>query len=379
MFAGFRLTADPLGYNIVFIPSTVADPASLNVSPNVDYYSILISGIFLDRDDSFFKKNNVAVVVTLTVEGKELTLPVYAKHDPGVSGLLGIHNYSLLTAIPASGGVTQIGIEIRRRNLDDPVKKVLDYASSSDVDGLLKTYASSAMPYVSMFGGLAKSLYATFGTPADGDLLFSTEKISLTQSPAAGTDAFRLRDSVFLVYKSNTTLVDSKLHLDNSGNIICAYADGDRALQGFPWVAIRVQRFPKRLDYANRDWYLRFQESYQQILSADSADFKDADKTSADARVLLFADKDFTLAQKQQEAADWKVTLEASKRTAQLGRARELVTARESARRPLATLKSGETPVTAQTLIASPGTPVPAGATTIDITSLKSAVQAIQR
>lgn len=141
-----RMVADPLGYKILFIPSNAADPGTLNVAPNVDYYSILISSVFLDRNDSFFTKNNVALVATLIVDGKELTLPVYAQHDPGVSGLLGIHNYSLLTSIPASGSVTQIGIEIRRRNLDDPVKKVLDFASSSDVDGLLKTYAASALP-----------------------------------------------------------------------------------------------------------------------------------------------------------------------------------------------------------------------------------------
>jgi hypothetical protein len=373
------MAADPLGYKILFLRSSVADPLTLDVAPNVDYYSILVSSVFLDRDDSFFKKNNIAVVATLTVDGKELTLPVYAKHDPGVSGLLGIHNYSLLTSIPASGGITQIGIEIRRRNLDDPVKKVMDFATSSDVDGLLKTYAASAMPYVTMFGALAKSLYATFGTPADGETLFSTEKISLTQSSGAEPDSFRLRDSVFLIYRSDTTLVDSKIHLDNSGNIICSYPDGDRELGGFPWVAIRVQRFPKRVDYANRDWYVRFQEAYQQILNADGSDFKDADKTSGDARVLLFADKDFTLAQKQQEAADWKTTLDAAKRTAQAGRGRDLVTARESARMPLTGLKTGETPVTARSLVTAAGTPAPFGATTVDITKLKAAVQAISR
>jgi hypothetical protein len=377
LFASLPVAADPLGYKILFLRPTAADPATLDVAPNVDYYSILISSVFLDRDEGFFKKNNVAVVAALTIDGREFTLPVYAKRDPGVSGLLGIHNYSLLTSIPASGGVTQVGIEMRRRNLDDPVKKVMDFAASRDMDGLLKTYAASAVPYVSMFGALAKSLYASFGSPADGEILFSTEKISLAQSPAAEPDSFRLRDSVFLIYRSDVTLDDARLHLDNSGNIICSYPDGDRALQGFPWVAIRIQRFPKRLDYANRDWYLRFQEAYQQVLSADGSGFADSERTSAGARVLLFADKDFTLAQKQQEAADWKATLDAAKRTAQLGRGRDLVTARESARRPLTALKLGETPVTTHSLVSAPGTRVAPGSTTIDITRLKAALQAV--
>src|SRR5271166_4973040 len=88
------LAADPLGYKVLFIPSNAPDPVTLNVAPNVDYYSVLIDSVFLDRNDSFFTKNNVALVATLTVDGRELILPVYAKHDPGVSGLLGIHNYS---------------------------------------------------------------------------------------------------------------------------------------------------------------------------------------------------------------------------------------------------------------------------------------------
>jgi hypothetical protein len=365
------LAAEPLGYKIIFVPAGGSNQPDLAVTPNVDYYSVLISSVFLDRDDRFLTKNNIAVVATLTVDGKDLTIPVYAKHDPGVKGLLGIHNFSLLTAIPATGTITQIGIDIRRRNLDDPVKKVLDFAANSDNDTLLKTYAANAVPFVSLFGGLAKGLYSTFGTQADGEILFSSEKITLAQGDAVAPDAYRLRDATFLVYKNTMTLVDTALHLDNSGNVIYHDTAGDQPLQGFPYVAIRIQKFAKRQDFANRDWYSRYETAYQQILNGDGNDFKDADKTSNDARVLLFADKDFTLAQKASEASDWKTTLEKAKMAAQAGRTHELVTALESARQPLASLQSGENAVTTRRVISAPGTH---STMTLDIQKLKRAV-----
>ncbi len=58
-----------LGYQNFFIAGS-PDPKNTLIETNKDYYSVYLFSVFLDKDESFFKKNNLAVLVNLEVDPK---------------------------------------------------------------------------------------------------------------------------------------------------------------------------------------------------------------------------------------------------------------------------------------------------------------------
>ncbi len=251
------------------------------------------------------------------MDGRSINVPAYATRDPKVNGKLGLINYGLLNSIPANGKPFKIGIKIIRRDLDDPLKKTIDFLNSSGNEAIIKTYAANAIPYLSLIGSTLQSLYERFA-PKEGDILFSLQPV--TFDPPSSTDdmnAFTLSEKVYLVYRGTNPPSQDNLSIDKNGNILEKQADGSsKFLNRGPWVAFRIRKFSSRQDFVGREWQNRFEKSLEALISerARKGDFSDVERLLSEARVLLGSDVDFILQNRNDLIAKWEETIAKAKK-----------------------------------------------------------------
>jgi hypothetical protein len=283
----------PVGYNVAFIETNPPENTDALIRPNTDYVSVFLQSVFLNKREKFMTENDFAVDVALDVDGKPLSIPVYALRDRSVVGRLGIINHALLTSIPSSGKPVKVGIRVVRRTSGDPMRKAIDLLTSKETESLITTYAVNAVPFIGMIGSVANALYQSLGPPKDGDILFAVTPVAFSPTDGVATDRFTLRDTTMLLYKSNQILTEAKLSMSAGGTVML---DG-RPLTGMPYVVIRLQKFTKRQDFTDRPWQRRYEQAVLAAASAGpSRDFSAADKLFSESLVLLNSDLDFTLA-----------------------------------------------------------------------------------
>jgi len=290
------------GYTVVYI-DTVKTPAPDQhgdlpgvIRPRKDYYAIFLEGVYIDKDPTFFKHNNFAITMDVTTEGQPLSLPLYTA-DRTAGAKLGISHYGLVNSIPANGNPVKIGVTIVRRDEKDPVKQTIDLLNGADNSSILRTYAASAIPYIGLVGVVAKQLYGMFA--ADGDANPMLQHLPVTLSPYDGStyDKHTLRDTTMLIYKTNKSFDASLFDVDANGSV---YYD-KKPFKDVRWVAVRLQRFAKRQDYAGREWQKRFDQAIAAALGGQATnDYTQADRLLVESSVLLASDQDYTSADRQQ-------------------------------------------------------------------------------
>ncbi|MDX1952794.1 MAG: hypothetical protein SFY81_11475 [Verrucomicrobiota bacterium] len=291
------------------------------VHANSNYYSIFLLGVNLNRDDQWSSRNDIALTAKLTVQGQEIDVPVYQRYDKGVDGRLGIINYPLLTTIPAVGDTFQVGIEIVRRNKNDPLKKAIDFLTKSGGDSRLTTYAAHAVPYITLIGSVAKDLYTAFGPPAEGDLLFKMNPVGF--SPAEGNDnaGFLLHDTIIILYKGSSPAPAGMITYSEEGG----FADPSAYLRTGQWVALRIRKHNRRHDYHKRLWHTRYNQGIAALPRAkDSASIQQIEAILNEARILLRADEDFTVQDKLKIENEWDTAIAAAKSSLLAGNSKAL-------------------------------------------------------
>ncbi|HEX8412218.1 MAG TPA: hypothetical protein VF883_25440 [Thermoanaerobaculia bacterium] len=337
----------PVGYKIAFIETTPAPKTDAIIRSNTDYVSVFLDSVFINRDEKFLTKNNFAIDVALEVDGKALSIPVYAQRDPKVNGKLGLIHYGLLNSIPASGKPVKLGIRILRRDVNDPIRKTIDLLTGKETESLLKTYAASAIPYIGMVGAVANSLYQAFGAPKEGDVLFFVAPITFSPSDGDAVDSFTLRDATAIIYKSTQTLDTKKLSVDGAGTVLL----DDKPLTGMPYVTVRLQKFARRQDYTGREWQRRYEQAILAVASTpvangNSRDFGSADRLFSESLVLLSSDFDFTLTDRNNLASAYSTAYAKAKQQVNAGNVNAVVAAIDKAMVTPIEVSALATPVT---------------------------------
>ena len=165
----------------------------------------------------------------------------------------------VLNSIPTLTPTIRLGIQIKRFKNQDFMAKVLSLVSSSKDDPMLKTYATSYIPYITLAGSIGNKLYDTFGPSAEGPTLLDFQGTTLNAN-SASTDRFQLRDIYVLLYSGNTVLDESKLQYDN-GDV--KYKGN--ALRDGAWALFRIEKSATRTDLAGREWHARFETAMREL------------------------------------------------------------------------------------------------------------------
>jgi len=151
--------------NAVYVIKTTdnVSPDDPVIAANRDYNSLYIDGAGINQDETFWKKNVVSFSISLEVNGKPLTIPVYQERAAHTPCRIPVTNYGLLSSIPARGLDLKLGASVLRLDNKDTVKRLLNSINASTSDPILKTYAASSIPYIGLVGTIANQLYNTLG------------------------------------------------------------------------------------------------------------------------------------------------------------------------------------------------------------------------
>lgn len=297
--------------NAYVISSATNYSDGISIRPNTHYYTVYVDGLCINHDSSWLSKNLIAVTAKLEVNGKALDVPVFSGLAKESCKISAAHSM-VLNSIPALTPTVRLGIQIKRFKNQDFMAKVLSLVSSSKDDPMLKTYATSYIPYITLAGSIGNKLYDTFGPSAEGSTLLDFQGTTLNAN-SASTDRFQLRDIYVLLYSGNTVLDESKLQYDN-GDV---KYDG-KALRDGAWALFRIEKSATRTDIAGREWHARFETAMREL--AKTAPNNDViTKNYEEATVLLYADQDFTDVDKDVIVSGYKKTIADAKALNSLG------------------------------------------------------------
>lgn len=297
--------------NAYIIPSATTYSDGLSIRPNTHYYTVYVDGLCINHDSTWLSKNLIAVTAKLEVNGKMLDVPVFSGLAKESCKIAAAHSM-VLNSIPALTPTVRLGIQIKRFKNQDFMAKVLSLVSSSKDDPMLKTYATSYIPYITLAGSIGNKLYDTFGPSADGSNLLDFQGTTLNAN-SASTDRFQLRDVYVLLYSGNSILDESKLQYDN-GDV----KYNGNALRDGAWALFRIEKSATRTDLAGREWHARFETAMREL--AKSAPNNDVIiKNYEEATVLLYADQDFTDVDKDVIVSGYKKTIADAKALNSLG------------------------------------------------------------
>jgi len=360
---------------VYVVPKTDnVSPADPVIAANSDYYSLYIDGVCIDQPETFWKKNVVSFTISLEVNGKPLTIPVYQERAANTSCRIPVTNYGLLSSIPARGIDLKLGASVLRLDNKDTVKRFLTALTGSTSDPILKTYAASSIPYISLVGTIANQLYGTLGPDPTGTPLISFKGTTvLANSPDA--DRLRLRDMVILQYFGTETLDESKLS-EKTGEV---YYDG-QPLRSGAWITFRIAKSSRRLGYFGREWNNKFNTALQEMRK-DKPNTQVVQQAFNDGSVLLFNDSDFTPDDQNYIYKTTKDNIDKLTALHSLGRGEDAAAAIVSSTTPAVDLKNQKdvvvTPVTGGSIKVSPSAPVKLTESerlVISIDALKSAL-----
>ena len=283
------LATDSALQNGTYVIPTTDNPASTDpvIVANQDYFSVYVDGVCINRDEGFWTKNVINVSATLEVNGTSITVPVYAGQATKTNCRIAVSNFGILNSIPSRGTQVKLGASILRFDNKDTIKRALTGINSATSDALLKTYAVSSIPYISLVGTIGNELYKTLGPDPNGNVLLQFKGTTL-EPDAPATHPFRLRDMVVLQYFGTDALDQAKLS-EKNGDV---YYNG-QPLRSGAWITFRIEKHSNRLDFYGRGWYTKFTAALQE-LKTRSPNLETVNKNFSDGTVLLYADADFT-------------------------------------------------------------------------------------
>jgi hypothetical protein len=325
--------------NAYVIASNASYSDGKPIKANTHYYTVYIDGLCINHNNSWFTQNLIAVTAKLEVNGKSIDVPIFSGLAQESCKIATAH-YMILNSIPVTSPTVRIGMQIKRFRNRDFMAKVLNLVNGSKDDPLLKTYATSYIPYIALAGSVGGKLYDTFGPDADGSILFDFQGTTLNASSVDG-DRFQLRDTYILLYSGSSILDESKLQNDN-GDV----KYNGRALRDGAWVLFRIEKASTRTDLAGREWHNRFETAMRELAKA-APNNEIVTKNYDEATVLLFADPDFTDFDKNDIVKGYKKTISDAGALNSLGQSRAVSAAiRNSTVTPAALNLSAAQPVT---------------------------------
>jgi hypothetical protein len=262
-------------------------PKDPTIVANQDYFSLYVDGICINRDEDFWKKNVISVSVAVEVNGKPLTMPVYADRAQKTACRIAVSNFGLLNSIPARGLELKLGASVLRFDNKDTIKQMLSAITSSTNEPILKIYASTSIPYISLVGTISNILYRAVGPSPNGEELFSFKGTTLEPDAQPG-DPFQLRDMLLLEYFGTETLDKTEL-AEKDGDVLYK----DKPLRSGAWITLRIEKHSTRRDWHGREWYNKFNSALQE-LEKRTPSIDAVNKAVDEGTDLLFADDDFT-------------------------------------------------------------------------------------
>jgi hypothetical protein len=302
------------------ISSQIADPV---VHQNKDYYSLFMEAVCINQKETFWKKNVISVTANLEVNGKALDVPVYAERAREQDCRIAISHFGLLSWVPSRGNELKLGAKVLRFDNKDTIKRVLTGLTDSTQDPLLKTYAAAGIPYLSLIGAVGNTIYKAVGPDSQGEPLISFKGTTFS-SGADPHDDFALKDTFVLEYLGTGQIVQSQLKFE----------DGDVKYNGQPlrsgaWILYRIQKFPRRKDYAGRPWHDHYQSAVRELMKEKPSQ-EAVDKDFSEGTTLLYADSDFTQDDQDTIYRDEKKAIGSMSALAKLGETKALAEAIES-------------------------------------------------
>lgn len=288
--------------NAYVIPSDAKFPDGNTIRANGDYYSVYAEAICINHEESWFKKNLIAVTTKLTVNGKNIDVSIFSGLARESCRIATAHSL-LISSVPTAAPDLKLGIEIRRFDKKDFMVRVLNFVNGSKDDPLLKSYATAYVPYIALAGQVGNKLYETFGPEAAGSILMSFLNTTLSSNSPAG-DRFQLRDTYVVLYSGERSFEEQKLKFDN----------GELTYEGKPvrdgaWAVFRIERSRIRTDLAGREWHAKFETAIRE-LAKPKPNNEVIRKDFDDASVLLDADQDFTDTDKTRILRTYRESLE---------------------------------------------------------------------
>lgn len=271
---------------------------SPTIRANQDYYCIYLERVYLDRDPSWWTKNDILVSVEVDTPAGPAKLPVYDRVDQRSGGLLGISSWPVLTYVPFSGTPVKIHARIVRKNSNDGWRKILsflikgtDVATSSLTPAPpanISVYASQAIPYLGLISRLADSAFEVL-KPEDVLLDHQTS----LRAYNGVDDAKDLRDSLVVFFQAKPQQAVGPLGFDG---VFVTTTQG--RLVDRPWIAFRIKKYTDRPDYAGRNWYSKLEAGLRRSNGLGVNDLEIGRALLNESQILLDADSDFTEAQK---------------------------------------------------------------------------------
>ena len=339
--------------NAVYIIKTtdIVSPADAIIAPNRDYYSLYIDGVCINQNETFWKKNVVSFTILLEVNGKALTIPIYQERAAKTPCRIPVTDYGLLSSIPARGWDLKLGASVLRLDNKDTIKRLLTSITASTSDPILKTYAASSIPYISLVGTIANQLYNTLGPDPSGSILISFKGTTLLAN-SPDNDRLRLRDMVVLQYFGTETLDEGKL-AEKAGEVLY---DG-KPLRSGAWITFRIAKSSRRRDYYGREWNNKFNTALQEMRK-DKPNTQVVQQAFSDGGVLLFNDGDYTPEDQNYIYKETKDNIEKLTALHSLGRVNDAAAAIDSATKPAIDLKNDKgtvvTPVNTLSITVAP-------------------------
>jgi hypothetical protein len=296
---------------------------------------VYVDGVCIDRDETFWKKNVISVNSTLVIDGKSISTPIFSGTATKTNCRIAVANFGVLASIPARGTEVKLGASILRFDNKDTIKRVLSGINSSTSDAVLKTYAVSAIPYITLVGTIGNELYKDLGPDPNGEVLLQFSGLTIEPN-ADSANPFRLRDMVVLQYFGTESLDQTKLQ-EKNGDV---YYNG-QPLRSGAWITFRIEKHTNRVDFFGRGWYTKFSSAIQE-LTAPSPNLQTVEKDYNDGAVLLFSDGDFTPVDQNAILTKTKQNIDNAEALLKLGKGDDVKNAVESSTVPVQAVGTAE-------------------------------------
>jgi len=277
---------------------TLAGGQTLNIGRD-DYYDVLINSVCIDQKDNWWHKKVVSLSASVNpgLAPTPIKMQVYSQRAAGNECRLGVNSFALYTSIPSNGNPVSVQVDVMRSNDQDGLKQLLDFATTQEGNTSLTTYASEAVPYLTMALTFANQVYSAFGQKTTPELPMTPT----TLTPRSFVDnAKDLRDGYLVEYSGPDNPKDGDFYVNSGGELLWSGgANKDQPVRnGAVWVVLRIQRRESRTDYYNRQWYKSWNALLNKVLSnaagLATVTAKDFTDTTSGCIAIINNDNDLT-------------------------------------------------------------------------------------